>query len=56
MEFAGNPCCCDLQEVSDEWLCAQIDRAVSDPDFFRNMAVALRDTERINKKAAEELL
>ena len=56
MEYAGNPCCCDLQEVSDGWLCAQIDRAVSDPDFFRNMAVTLRDTERLNKKAAEELL
>jgi len=56
MEYAGNPCCCDLQQVDDAWLCAQIDRAVAEPDFFRGMADRLRETERLNKKAAEELL
>ena len=56
MEYAGNPCCRDLRKIDDAWMQAQIDRAVQEPGFFKDMAAKLRDIERLNKKAAEELL
>lgn len=56
MEYAGNPCCISLDRLSDQWLCQQIDLAVTQPEFFSGMAHRLRKVESINHGAARELL
>lgn len=56
MEYSGNPCCTKLEDVSEQWLCSQIDKAMDEPQAFEGIARRLRELESLNKQAAEELL
>lgn len=54
MKYAENPCCIPLDGLNAEWLKAQVDRVMADPEAFRNMGLRLRELERVNRAAAEE--
>ena len=56
MEYIGSPLCCELDELSAEWLCERIDRIMADPASYAEACVRLRELERKNLAAARELL
>ncbi len=56
MEYVNNPSCCDLQGVSGEFLCRQIDRVMTDPEAYRDNAAHLREMESQNNLAARQML
>ncbi|MBQ9966004.1 MAG: polysaccharide pyruvyl transferase family protein, partial [Clostridia bacterium] len=56
MEYSGNSCCTKLEDVNEQWLCSQIDKAMAEPQAFEGIARRLRELESLNKQAAEELL
>ena len=56
MDYVGNPSCCPLEEVSTDFLKAQIDRVMADPTVYQDTAARLRAKESQNNLAARELL
>jgi len=56
MDYVGNPSCCPLEEVSADFLKAQIDRVMADPTVYQDTAARLRAKESQNNLAARELL
>ncbi|WP_458863251.1 polysaccharide pyruvyl transferase CsaB [Acidaminobacterium chupaoyuni] len=58
MKYIGKNQCCPLAEVQQEWLCAQIDALMQQPDSEESAAIAhrLSRLEEENSRAAQELL
>ena len=56
MAYVDNPSCCELNEVTGDFLCRQIDRILSDPAAYRDYAARLRALEAENTRAAREML
>lgn len=55
MNYIGSDACCELEDLSAEWLCEQIDRMMAMPrkmDYCRK----LREMEHENSRAAREIL
>lgn len=56
MKYVGNPSCCDLEQVTGAFLCAQIDRVMQQPEAYQNYVLRLQKLEAENNLAARELL
>lgn len=56
MEYAKNPCCIDLEELSAPWLISQIDKVMENPHALDGVAARLKELESHNREAAAELL
>ena len=56
MQYVKNPSCCDLETVSADFLCRQIDLVMNNPSAYRDLAARLREREAENNRAAREML
>ncbi len=56
MQYVGNPSCCELRNVTGQFLREHIDRVMADPAPYRDNAARLRTMESQNNKAAREML
>ena len=56
MDYVENPSCCELGEVTADWLCGEIDRIMADPGAYRSRSARLRALEAENTRAAREML
>ena len=56
MEYVNNPSCCDLYDVTGQFLRQQIDRVMAQPEAYRDNAARLRAMEAQNNLAAREIL
>ncbi len=56
MQYVGNPSCCELGNVTGQFLREHIDRVMADPAPYRDNAARLRAMESQNNKAAREML
>ena len=56
MSYIGSDACCDLTELTEEWLCQQIDATMTHPGIDAQVLERLEALEKQNALAAQELL
>ena len=56
MEYVENKACCDLKQLTAQWLCDQIDQIMTEESKYSSSASHIRELERENVRAAIDLL